>query len=110
MQIRGRRLGMLKQETRSSTTRSLWLTHVYMKTLTDIRSRSPHGEHFAVPRKPNLVGQWQRGVETISGHAQWKLHLCRHRLTGRLTSNNSHEHAIHSSNGNGHLPLWWIRR
>ena len=46
-----------------------------MKTLTNIRPRADHSEHFAVPRKPALVGQWQRGIETMSGHAQWKLHL-----------------------------------
>ena len=46
-----------------------------MKTFTKIRPRSYHYRHFAVPRKPKLVGQWQRGIETISGHAQWKLHL-----------------------------------
>ena len=46
-----------------------------MKTLTNIRPRSHHREHFAVPRKPKLVGQWQRGIETMSGHAQCKLHL-----------------------------------
>jgi hypothetical protein len=32
-------------------------------------------EHFAVSRNPKLVGQWQHGIETISGHVQWKLHL-----------------------------------
>jgi hypothetical protein len=66
---------MPKQETWSSTTRLLWVERVYMKTLTNIRPRSDHPEHFAVPRKPKLVGQWQRGIETMSGHAQWKLHL-----------------------------------
>jgi hypothetical protein len=34
-----------------------------------------HPEHFAVSRNPKLVGQWQHGIETISGHGQWKLHL-----------------------------------
>jgi hypothetical protein len=46
-----------------------------MKTLTSIRSQWHHREHFAVPRHPNLVGQWRRGIETMSGQAQWKLHL-----------------------------------
>ena len=46
-----------------------------MKTLTNIRPRSDHPGHFAVPRKPKLVGQLQHGIETMSGHAQWKLHL-----------------------------------
>ena len=46
-----------------------------MKTLTDDSFSILHGEHFAVPRRPKLVGQWQHGIETISGHAQWKLHL-----------------------------------
>jgi hypothetical protein len=46
-----------------------------MKTLTNIRPRSHHSEHSAAPRNPKLVGQWQRGIETIPGHAQWKLHL-----------------------------------
>jgi hypothetical protein len=38
-----------------------------MKTLTKIRPRSHHRAHFAVPRKPKLVGQWQRGLETMFG-------------------------------------------
>jgi hypothetical protein len=46
-----------------------------MKTLTDIRSRSYPRKRFAVSRNPKLVGQWQHGIETIAGHAQWKLHL-----------------------------------
>jgi hypothetical protein len=46
-----------------------------MKTLTEPRSPFLHPEHFAVPRKPKLVGQWQHGIEAMSGHAQWKLHL-----------------------------------
>jgi hypothetical protein len=45
-----------------------------MKALTNLCPRSDR-EHFAVPRNPKLVGQWQRGIETISGHLQWKLHL-----------------------------------
>src|SRR4030095_8171408 len=45
-----------------------------MKTLAKICSRS-HREHFAVPRTPKLSGQWQRGIETMSGQTQWKLHL-----------------------------------
>jgi hypothetical protein len=31
-------------------------------------------------------------------------------LSAKLTTNNSHEHAIDFGNNNGHLPLWWIRR
>jgi hypothetical protein len=46
-----------------------------MKALTNLCPRSDHREHFAVPRNPKLVGHWQRGLETIAGHAQWKLHL-----------------------------------
>ena len=46
-----------------------------MKTLTKPRSRFLYREHFAVSRNPKLVGQWQHGIETISGHLQWKLHL-----------------------------------
>jgi hypothetical protein len=46
-----------------------------MKTLTNIRPQQHHREHFAVPRNPKLVGQWQHGIETIAGYAQWKLHL-----------------------------------
>lgn len=34
-----------------------------------------HPRRFAVPRKPNRVGQWQTGIETMSGQAQWKLQL-----------------------------------
>jgi hypothetical protein len=48
--------------------------HTPMKALTNL-CRSGHREHFAVPRNPKLVGQLQRGIETISGQAQWKLHL-----------------------------------
>jgi hypothetical protein len=39
------------------------------------RSRHLRREDFAAPRSPELVGQWQRGIETIAGHAQWKLHF-----------------------------------
>ena len=46
-----------------------------MKTLINIRFLSHQREHFAVPRNPKLVGQWQRGIETTSGQTQWKLHL-----------------------------------
>jgi hypothetical protein len=28
-----------------------------------------------VMKTTRLVGQWQRGLEKISGYAQWKLHL-----------------------------------
>jgi hypothetical protein len=46
-----------------------------MKTLTEPRTRFLYREHFAVSRNPKLVGQWQYGIDTISGHVQWKLHL-----------------------------------
>ena len=46
-----------------------------MKTLSRPRPRFLHREHFAVSRNPKLVGQWQHGIETISGYVQWKLHL-----------------------------------
>jgi hypothetical protein len=46
-----------------------------METLTKPRFRFLYQEHFAVSRNPKLVGQWQHGIETISGYAQWKLHL-----------------------------------
>ena len=46
-----------------------------MKALTNLCPRWVHREHFAVPSNPKLVGQWQHGIETISGQAQWKLHL-----------------------------------
>jgi hypothetical protein len=46
-----------------------------MKTLTKPHSRFLYREHFPVSLRPNLVGQWQHGIETISGHVQWKLHL-----------------------------------
>jgi hypothetical protein len=49
--------------------------HTPMKALTNICPRSDHREDFAVPRRAKLVGQWQRGIETMSGQAQWKLHL-----------------------------------
>ena len=46
-----------------------------MKALTNLCPRSDDREHFAVPHNPKLVGQWQGGIETIPGQAQWKLHL-----------------------------------
>jgi hypothetical protein len=46
-----------------------------MKTFTTIRPWSYHYRHFAVPGQPRLAGQWRHGIETISGYAQWKLHL-----------------------------------
>jgi len=46
-----------------------------MKALTNLCPRSDHREHFAVSRNPKLVGQWQPGIEMMSGQAQWKLHL-----------------------------------
>ena len=46
-----------------------------MKTLTDIRPRSCPCNHFAVSCIPKLAGQWQHGIEPISGCVQWKLHL-----------------------------------
>ena len=46
-----------------------------METLTKHPFSILHLEHFAVPGNPKLVGQWQRGLETMSGQAQWKLHL-----------------------------------
>jgi hypothetical protein len=46
-----------------------------MKTLTNICRQSVPEEHFAIPRNRELLGQWQRGIETMSGPAQWKLHL-----------------------------------
>jgi hypothetical protein len=49
--------------------------HTPMKALTNLCPRSDHREHFAVPRNPKLLAQWQRGFETLSGPTQWKLHL-----------------------------------
>jgi hypothetical protein len=49
--------------------------HTPMKALINLSPRPDHREHFAVPSNPKLVGQWQRGIETISGPTQWKLHL-----------------------------------
>ena len=46
-----------------------------METFTKPRSRFLHLGHFAVSCNPKLVGQWQHGIETISGHVQWKLHV-----------------------------------
>jgi hypothetical protein len=46
-----------------------------MKTLTKIKPRSYQAQYFAVPGHPKLVAQWQRGIETIAGPSQWKLHL-----------------------------------
>jgi hypothetical protein len=49
--------------------------HTPMKPLINLCPGFDDREHFAVPRNPKLVGQWQRRIETISGQAQWKLHL-----------------------------------
>jgi hypothetical protein len=46
-----------------------------MKTLTEPHGRFLQRGHFAVSRNPKVVGQWQHGIETMSGYAQWKLHL-----------------------------------
>ena len=64
-----------RKRVRYFPTQPHWLDPMYMKTLTNIGPRSDHEEHFAVPRNPKLVGQWQRGIETMSGQVQWKLHL-----------------------------------
>jgi len=68
-------IGYAETRDQFSTTLPLWVKHVYMKMLTNIRPRSQYREHFAVPCNPKLVGQWQRGIEAMSGTAQWKLHL-----------------------------------
>jgi hypothetical protein len=57
-----------------------------------------------------LVGEWQSGLQTLSGCAQSKLRLSFAALSAKLTTNNTHEHAIHSGNGNDHLPLRWTDR
>jgi hypothetical protein len=49
--------------------------HTPMKALINLCPRSDYREPFAVPRNPKLVGQWRRGIETLSGPTQWKLHL-----------------------------------
>ena len=59
---------------------------------------------------PKLVGEWQSGPEDLLGYAQTKLRLSFAPVPAQLPTNNSYEHAIYSGNGNGHLPLWWIRR
>jgi len=64
-------MATLDQEPRSSTT----LEHLYMKALTKPGPGFLHEEDFAGSRTAKLVGQWQHGIEMISGHAQWKLHL-----------------------------------
>jgi hypothetical protein len=85
-----------------------------MKTLTDILPRSRNREHFTVPRSPKLIGQWQRGIETMSGQALWKLRLTspirHHQPSQRLTTTNSHDRDVDVSNGNGDLFVWRIRR
>jgi hypothetical protein len=67
-------------------------------------------EPLQVSRVRKLVGEWQSGPEDLLGHAQTKLRLSFALVPAQLPTNNSHEHAIHSGNGNGHLPLWWTRR
>jgi len=55
--------------------RRMQLERIYMKPLAEAGPRRVNRRDFAVPRHPKLVGQWQLGMEMISGHAQWKLHL-----------------------------------
>jgi len=81
-----------------------------MKTLTRIPTLFYRAQPVTVPLVRKLIAQWQCGPETISGYAQRKLRLSFAALSAKLTTNNSHEHAIDFGNGNGHLPLWWIRR
>jgi hypothetical protein len=85
-----------------------------MKTLPAIASPFYYIPRLTVPPVRKLIAEWQSGPETLSGCAQRKLRLSfasSAALRGApLVSNNSHEHDIHSGNGNGHLPLWWVRR
>jgi hypothetical protein len=46
-----------------------------MKMLTNAFPQPLCRQHFGVLHKPKLVGCWQDGIETMSGHAQWKLRL-----------------------------------
>ena len=67
----------------------------------------------AQPRR-QLCGEWQDGLETTPGYTQKKLRLSFASLQSDFrsesTSNNNHEHTIDFGNGDGHLPLWWVRR
>ena len=81
-----------------------------MKTLVNLASLSSDVPRFAGLSSQKLIAEWQSGLETLSGCAQRKLRLSFAPLSANLNTNNSHEHAIHSGNGNGRLPLWWIRR
>ena len=65
---------------------------------------------LTAPPVRKLIGEWQSGPETLLGYAQRKLRLSFAPFPTQLTTNNSHEHAIHFDNGNGYLPLWWICR
>ena len=81
-----------------------------MKTLPAIASPFYYTPRFTAPPVRKLVGEWQSGPENLLGYAQTKLRLSFAPLPAQLTTNNNHEHTIHSGNGNGHLPLWWIPR
>jgi hypothetical protein len=85
-----------------------------MKTLTNLALPSCCVPSFAARPVRRLFGEWQDGLETLPGYAQRKLRLSFAPLAAerpsQLTSNKSHEHTMDSGNGNGHLPLWWIRR
>ena len=85
-----------------------------MKTLTKPRPRFLYREHFAVPHDPKLIGQWQHGIETISGHGNGncisRSRIRRHQPSRQLTTTNSYDRNIDFSNGNGHLPVRRIRR
>ena len=48
---------------------------MFAKTLSTICPRSLDSKAVGDPRNPKLVAQWQRGLETMSGQAQWKLHF-----------------------------------
>ena len=84
-----------------------------MKTVPDFAIQSYCAARLTKPAR-RLVGELQEGLATRSGYAQRKLRLSFAPLVERPWSgssgNNSYEHTIDSSNGDGHLPLWWIRR
>ena len=85
-----------------------------MKTLPSFVFLPSFARFVAVQRRRQLCGEWHDGLETTPGYTQKKLRLSfaplQSDFRSELTPNNNHEHTSDSSNGNGHLPLWWIRR
>ena len=85
-----------------------------MKTLPNFALFLSCASRVAAGPVRQLCGEWQEGLETRSGYTQRKLRLTLTPLAAGfgswLTDNDCNEHTMDSGDGNGHLPLWWIRR